>query len=391
MKNNSYSKETKIQASIMRNSGYSFSHIRKILNIKSDSQIIRWTIKYNQMGDSAFDIDLRGKTSGLGQGRPKTKFSSLEEEVKYLRMENEYLKKLRALQKNNQNINKYEIIFQMKNSYSVFSLCKAIKINRSSYYKWIKRKSRISDNDKINEQVTKLILKAYTESKGTYGLERLYLYVKNNINTAVNRKRIHRIKTALGLQAIIRKKFHYRKYNPAKIAKNILERDFLTTTPLQKLCMDITYIPVSNCSSRFIYMNAIKDLYNGEIVAYDLSLRNDVALVNSTLEKLYKLPLKKNCILHTDQGTTYSRREYINQLKENGIQASMSRRGNCWDNAPIESFFSHFKSELIYLSKTNSYDNLILEISEYIDYYNNKRIQKKLNGLSPIEYRTKTA
>lgn len=134
-------------------------------------------------------------------------------------------------------------------------------------------------------------------------------------------------------------------------------------------------------------MNAVKDLYNGEIVAYDLSLRNDIALVNSTLEKLYKLPLSKNCILRA----TYSRTAYINQLKEKGIQVSISRRGNCWDNAPIESFFSHFKSELIYLSKTNNYDNLILEISEYIDYYNNKRIQKKLNGLSPIEYRTKTA
>lgn len=103
---------------------------------------------------------------------------------------------------------------------------------------------------KINEQVTKLILKAYSESKGTYGIERLYLYVKNNVNTTVNRKRIHRIKTALGLQAIIRKKFYYRKYNPAKIAKNILERDFLAITPLQNLCMDIKYIPVSNCSSR---------------------------------------------------------------------------------------------------------------------------------------------
>lgn len=388
-KNNYYSKEIKIQTAIMRNSGYSLSYIRNNFNIKSDSQIIQWTRKFNEFGDTAFDIDLRGKSSGIGQGRPKTNFSSIEEELKYLKMENEYLKKLRALQKVNQKINKYEIILQMNSLYSVLSLCKAANVNRSSFYKW-KNKS-INKNSYINQQITELILKAYSESKGTYGTERLHLYVKRYMSIPINRKRVHRIKTTLGLQAIIRKKFYYRKYNPAKVAENILERNFISTKPLEKLCMDITYIPVSDCSSRFIYLNAIKDLYNGEIVAYDLSLRNDIALVNSTLSKLYKLSLEKSCILHSDQGVTYSRVAYIEQLKEHGIQASMSRRGNCWDNAPIESFFSHLKSESIYLSKIKSYDGIITEISEYIDYYNNKRIQKKLNGLSPVEYRTKTA
>lgn len=375
----------------MRIEGYSLSHIKNQFNLKSDSQIVSWTKKYLELGDCAFDVENRGKASGFGKGRSKKIFSSLEEEIKYLKMENEYLKKLRALQKQSPNLNKYNIILEMSSTYSILNLCKTARLNRSGYYKWLKRKTYLSKNDQTNLVVSELILKAYSESKGTYGLERLHLYVNKYMSTPINHKRVYRLKKLLGIQAVIRKKFIYRKYRPEKIAKNILNRNFTATKPLEKLSMDVTYIPVSNCNSRFIYMNAVKDLFNGEIVAYDLSLRNDVELINSTLSKLYKLPLKRNCILHTDQGATYSRKIYIEELKKKKIQVSMSRRGNCWDNAPIESFFSHFKSESLYLSKSRDYDKLITEIKEYIDYYNNKRIQKKLKGLSPVEYRTKTA
>ena len=375
----------------MRIEGCSIPYIRNTMGLKSDAQVIRWTKKYLEIGETAFDIELRGKKSGAGKGRPKTNFSSLEEENKYLRMENEYLKKLRALQKKNIKINKYEIIYQMKKSYSISHLCKTARLQRSGYYSWLNRQNKISINGQINTQVSELILKAYKESKGTYGIERLYLYVNKNMSIPINRKRIQRLKSILGLKSIIRKKFHYRKYNPAKICSNTLNREFQAKKPLEKLCMDTTYIPVNNCNSRFIYMNAVKDLYNGEIIAYDLSLKNDVSLVNSTLSKLFKLPIEKGCIIHTDQGSTYSRVAYCEELKEKNFNVSMSRRGNCWDNAPIESFFSHFKSESIYITETKEFESLISEIHEYIHFYNNKRIQKKLNGLSPVEYRTKTA
>lgn len=375
----------------MRIEGYSIGYIRNNMGLKSDAQVMAWTNKYLEQGENAFDIDMRGKSLGERRGRPKTKFLSLEEEIKYLKMENEYLKKLQALQKKNIKTSKYEIIYQMKKSYSITHLCKAARLQRSGYYSWLNRKNNININDQINIQVSELILKAYKESKGTYGIERLHLYVNRNMSIPINRKRVQRLKSILGLKSIIRKKFYYRKYNPSKVCSNILNREFQAKKPLEKLCMDVTYIPVSNCNSRFIYMNAIKDLYNGEIVAYDLSLRNDVALVNSTLLKLFKLPIEKGCIIHTDQGSTYSRVAYFEELKAKKINVSMSRRGNCWDNSPIESFFSHFKSESIYLTETRDYGPLISKIHEYIDFYNNKRIQKKLNGLSPVEYRTKTA
>ena len=150
------------------------------------------------------------------------------------------------------------------------------------------------------------------------------------------------------------------------------------------------YIPVDRRFRRFLYMNAVKDLYNGEIVAYELSLKNDTQLVENTLNKLLKTGLPKGCMIHTDQGFQYTRKSYCQQLKEANIIQSMSRRGNCWDNVPIENFFSHFKSELIYLVDTTDVNDLIKLIHEYIDFYNNERIQIK-TGMSPVEYRTHAA
>lgn len=279
----------------------------------------------------------------------------------------------------------------MKETYSISALCKVAKIQRSGYYMWLYRKNNHNNNDEINFKVSELMIQAHKESRGTYGLERLCIYVNKNLDIPINHKRVYRLQGLLELKTVIRKKVYYKKYTPAKVCENILKREFKANKSLEKLCMDVTYIPVNSASSRFIYMNAVKDLFNGEIIAYDLSLRNDSSLISSTLSKLLTLPLEDSCILHTDQGSVYSRVAYFEKLKENRITPSMSRRGNCWDNAPIESFFSHFKSESIYLTKTRDYETLINEIHEYIKFYNEKRIQKKLNGLSPIEFRTKTA
>jgi len=126
------------------------------------------------------------------------------------------------------------------------------------------------------------------------------------------------------------------------------------------------------------------------VTAYELSLYNNMELVIKTIETLTKLNISKNCILHTDQGFQYTHKYYAKLLKEHGIIQSMSRRGNCWDNIPIENFFGHFKSELIYLTKYNTLEELIKLINDYIIFYNNERIQIK-NGMSPVEYRNHAA
>lgn len=278
----------------------------------------------------------------------------------------------------------------MAGRYSVASLCILAEVSRSGYYKWFNKPDIVTDKDKENEIIKNYIKELHDKYRGTYGRKRMCLYLKGVMDFPVNHKRVYRLMKELGLMAVIRRKVYKHKFKPAEVAQNVLDRDFTAHEPLRKLCMDITYIPIDRRSRRFLYMNAVKDLYNNEIVAYDLSLRNDTKLVHNTLKKLLNMGVAKGCILHTDQGFQYTRKAYCKQLKEANIIQSMSRRGNCWDNAPIENFFSHFKAELIYLVKTNDVSELTEHIHHYIDFYNNERIQLK-SGMSPVEYRTHAA
>ena len=278
----------------------------------------------------------------------------------------------------------------MAGRYSIKSLCTFAKISRSGYYKWLNRLSKYTIKDIENELIKQHIKELHKKYRGTYGRKRICILLNKILDFPVNHKRVYRLMKELGLKSVIRKKVYKHKFKPSDVADNILDRNFTAEKPLQKLCMDITYIPVDRRFRRFLYMNAVKDLYNGEIVAYELSLKNDTQLVENTLNKLLKTGLPKGCMIHTDQGFQYTRKSYCQQLKEANIIQSMSRRGNCWDNVPIENFFSHFKSELIYLVDTTDVNDLIKLIHEYIDFYNNERIQIK-TGMSPVEYRTHAA
>ena len=263
-------------------------------------------------------------------------------------------------------------------------------VSRSGYYKWINSKEGFSDRAKENKLIKKLILEIHNKYRGTYGRKRMCIYINKHLSFTVNHKRVYRLMKELNIKSVIRKKVYKRKFKPARVADNILNRNFNVDKPLKKLCMDITYIPIDKSTRRFLYLNAVKDVFNGQIIAYDLSLRNDTALVENTLNKLSKMNLSENCILHTDQGFQYTRREYSNFLKKIGVTQSTSRKANCWDNAPIESFFSHLKSELIYLVNTTDVTELTKLSHEYIYFYNNERIQNKI-GMSPIEYLTHAA
>lgn len=274
--------------------------------------------------------------------------------------------------------------------YSISKLCKLANVSRSGYYKWINSTEEFSDRAKENKLIKKLILEIHNKYRGTYGRKRMCIAINNQLSFTVNHKRVYRLMKELNIKSVIRKKVYKRKFKPSSVADNILDRNFIADKPLKKLCMDITYIPIDKSTRRFLYLNAVKDVFNGQIIAYDLSLRNDVALVQSTLNKLSKMNLSENCILHTDQGFQYTRRQYSNFLKKIGVIQSTSRKANCWDNAPIESFFSHLKSELIYLVNTTDVAELTKLIHEYIYFYNNERIQNKI-GMSPIEYLTHAA
>ena len=190
-----------------------------------------------------------------------------------------------------------------------------------------------------------------------------------------------------GLTSKVRMK-KYRSYRGqvGKIAPNIIDRDFAADKPNQKWTTDITEFSLFG---KKLYLSPILDLFNGEIVSYDISTAPALPQVMNMLEKAFaKVKETKGIIFHSDQGWQYQHTYYQKTLKNHGIIQSMSRKGNCLDNSVMENFFGLLKSELLYLQEFKSLEDFEKKLHEYIYYYNNKRIKLKLKGMSPVEYRT---
>lgn len=231
-----------------------------------------------------------------------------------------------------------------------------------------------------------MIKQIYHRHKGRFGYRRITLAMKEK-GIIINHKTVLRLMKILGLKSIIRVK-KYRSYrgNLGKTAPNILERNFTTNQPNRKWATDVTEF---NVSGNKLYLSPIIDLFNGEIISYELAERPVFAQVVTMLKKSFKkIKNTENIILHSDQGWQYQMKAYQHLLKENGIVQSMSRKGNCLDNAIIENFFGTLKSEMFYTKKFTTIEELKKEIKEYIHYYNNDRIRLNLKGKSPVQYRT---
>ncbi len=190
----------------------------------------------------------------------------------------------------------------------------------------------------------------------------------------------------LSLRSLIRvKKYRARKGETGKAAPNILSRNFCASKANEKWVTDVTEFSVEG---KKLYLSALLDLFNREIISYNLSERPVMEMVNMMLDDAFpKLRPEDTPLLHSDQGWQYRMAGYKTRLKAQGIKQSMSRKGNCLDNAVMENFFGTLKSECFYLSRFGSISELRKAIEEYIHYYNNERISLKLKGLSPIEYR----
>lgn len=202
----------------------------------------------------------------------------------------------------------------------------------------------------------------------------------------MNHKKIQRVMRKYGLTAKVRRKNPYKQMMKKSLEHrafpNKLQREFHQTLPFKVFCADITYIPFLN---RFAYLSVVKDIASGEVVAWNLSLSLEMKLVTETIEAL-GLPSYENVLIHSDQGFHYTNPDYIELLKELKMIQSMSGKGTCIDNAPIESFFGHMKDELDYKS-CQSFEQLRLAIDEYMRYYNYERKQWTRRKMTPIEYR----
>lgn len=276
-------------------------------------------------------------------------------------------------------IHKYEIIELLNNKYSLKILCKIANVSVSGFYSW---KKRVVNNN--NKEIENLISKIFFEYKGRIGIRRIKMELERKYNQIVNKKKIQRIKQKLGLKTQIRRKRNnYQGYLRSEkwcIADNILNRQFRQNSANRAYSTDVTYLITKN--SRY-YLSVIKDLCTKEVVAYKVSDKHDLALILGTLEQM---PKQNDAIMHSDRGGLYTSFQYIQKLKELNLIRSMSRSGNCLDNAPIESFFGHLKDEIEY-KKCKTLDEIRAKIDEYMYYYNNNRYQWGLNKMTPLEYK----
>jgi len=191
---------------------------------------------------------------------------------------------------------------------------------------------------------------------------------------------------ALGLKCQVRiKKYRSYKGEMGKVAPNLIDRNFHADAPNQKWTTDITEFSLFG---KKLYLSPILDMYNGEIISYNISERPHLGQVIDMLDKAFgKIPDNTNLIFHSDLGWQYQHKMYQRRLKDKGIRQSMSRKGNCLDNAIMENFFGLLKSELLYLREFESIEEFREELEKYIYYYNHQRIKGKLKGLSPVQYR----
>ncbi|MDU7650037.1 MAG: IS3 family transposase [Anaerococcus vaginalis] len=260
----------------------------------------------------------------------------------------------------------------------------AINLPKSTYYFEINKIDAVKIR---NKNIENKISNIYNNHKGRYGVRRVYRELLNQGYT-INHKKVQRIMHELKLFGKRpREKYHSYKGKVGKIADNIIDRNFKADKPLQKWSTDISQFnfPWGKC-----YISPILDMYTNEIISYDLSLSPNLKQISNMLIKAFnKFPKINNLILHSDQGWQYQHKYYINELNKHGIIQSMSRKGNCYDNSIMETFFARLKNEVYYgyEKSYNSFEEFSKAIEKYIYYYNNERIQKKTKWMQPTKYR----
>jgi putative transposase len=267
-------------------------------------------------------------------------------------------------------------------------LCNIAKVSRAAYYKWLNKEK--TERESENEELIAEIITLYEEVDGIYGYRRITMNLNRKLEKQYNKKRIYRLMRILGLKSVIRiKRKRYKKSIPEHTAENVLNRDFTAATPNQKWVTDVTEFKYGN--GQKAYLSAILDLYDNSIVSYEIGHSNNNQLVFKTLDKALEMNPNAKPIIHSDRGYQYTSYGFKKKLEAQGMTQSMSRVGRCIDNGPMEGYWGILKSERYYLKKYDVFIELEKDIELYIEFYNNRRLQKRLNSLSPMEYRTLAA
>jgi transposase InsO family protein len=270
---------------------------------------------------------------------------------------------------------------------SIEHLCRFADASRSGYYKWLKQ---ADEPDKDHDDYTQ-IHELFRKGKAKHGQRTIQMKLLEN-GVVMNHKKISRIMNKYHLITKIRRRNPYKmimkKSLNHRTFENKLNRVFTISTPFKAFSTDITYLPLNH---RFAYLSVVKDLASGEVMAWNLAMHLEMGLVLDTVEAMKNNPVLvdtslQDALIHSDQGFHYTNPLYIEKVKKLNMVQSMSRRGNCIDNAPIESFFGHLKDDVDYKC-CKTFDELHSLIATYMQYYNNGRQQWDLKKMTPVGYR----
>ncbi|WP_412525428.1 IS3 family transposase [Burkholderia lata] len=374
----------------------SYRQVAAIFDIRSPGCIGQWERLYHDGGLAALAPRPRERPRKMNDSpppqsankKPTVEERSREEllkEIEYLRAEVAYLKKPRcaaAIKEGGSAKEKAQIVYELRQRHPVAALLKAAGLARSTFY--YQRKALGVDDRYAELKAT--IRSVYDHHRGRYGYRRITASIRQ-AGQMINHKTVQRLMRQLQLKSLVRpKKYRSWRGEVGRVAPNLLQRQFNAERPNQKWVTDVTEF---NVGGQKLYLSPVMDLYNAEIVAYQMDQRPSFELVSGMLKKaLAKLGRKDRPLLHSDQGWQYQMPAYRRLLAQHALTQSMSRRGNCLDNAAMESFFGTLKSECYRLNRFSSVEQLRGALTRYIHYYNHERIKLKLKGLSPVQYRT---
>lgn len=363
----------------------------------------RWRKIYLERGAEALLNENRGKNS---KGRPrleKRESYSLEDELRiaqerihYLEQENEFLKKLEEIERSvvNSTSAKFRLINELhqadKRKFHITDLCKIANVSRSGYYNWMAAEPMRKRQEKRDHDSYLMVSQIFYKKKQKSGWRVIKMELERK-GIIMNHKKIKRLMKKYNLITRIRQRNPYKQMAKAthehRTFPNILDRQFDQQIPHKTYCTDITYLYYGK--GMRAYLSVLLDIASGEVVEYYVSPRITMDLSLGLLSKIVKsrgVHFLEDSLIHSDQGSHYTHPEYSKSLKEMKVTQSMSRRGNCLDNAPVESFFGHMKDELD-LWKCRTLESLTEMIAEYIFEYNNCRFQWTKGKMAPVEYR----
>jgi putative transposase len=367
--NRTYATELKLAAVRAYDEGATRADILERFDIQGSRTFEGWVSKYRQHGPAAF----------AARAKESVKAPTLDQ----LALENATLLTIvERLDPALPTDAKVTIVSSLADRFPVTALLRAIGLPRSTYYYRLSRKPR---PDRYLE-VRPLIRETFQSAYQAYGYRRVRERLRQAHGVAVSAKTVRRLMREEGCVCRSRRRRPSRMYRGAlnQISPNILERNFTATAPNQKWVTDVTQFYITG---QLVYLSPLIDLYNGEVLSYTLRKTPTLPLVTDMLKPVLAALGKQRPILHTDQGWQYQHASYRKILKRHRVTQSMSRKGNCHDNAAAESFFSHFKQEFVRGRQFASLEQFTIELDRYLRWYNHDRIKERLDWASPVQYR----